>query len=612
MSADGLFSELGEILLPPESGAWVPDFSSEGQASLRDLSPDAPAWRATAAAWDAPGVRTLCVAHAGAERAAAIAVEEIALALAESGREVLVIDLGLDRPTFQKPFQYQPDEGIVDMALFGTSAGAALRKTPHERIRIVTVGTPPIDAAEVYASKELEEIVASFRLEWNAIVMLAPVGVAGSGVCVALRTADAALLVLPSDFAPVRELAAEIASLPGAPRVLGILRARRSAPGERPRAAASGAPATGVALTPAPPSPAPAPAAPSAAHPTAVPTRPSVTPAAGAPPSPAAPPLWPPPPRAPQPDRGVGAASESAEPAPSAKPVPSAKPEPSAPAPVPASPAHSASAFPAAPAAPAAPTSPAPAAPRAVPPAAPAARPPAPPAAPAARALSSARPIRSPRERRGLGSILAVVFGLLVVALAVGIGLARLGGGRNAKTVTEAPVEAPPESPAETPVEAPTELASSGSQTEPGANAAVDSTDRAAGGAAPTRTPPSEAAPTGSTPTEIVPAPSSEPPPSTSPSNRPSSTPPSTAGAPFGFQVASFASRVAAADDSAKWAAQGQTVTIMAKEIPEKGGTWYRVVLGNYPDRSEAVASAERFKAESGLTFSPVVTLPAR
>jgi hypothetical protein len=66
-----------------------------------------------------------------------MAVDEIALALADAGRDVLVVDLGLDGPSFQKPFQYQPDEGIVDMALFGTSAGAALRKTPHERIRVV-------------------------------------------------------------------------------------------------------------------------------------------------------------------------------------------------------------------------------------------------------------------------------------------------------------------------------------------------------------------------------------------------------------------------------------------------------------------------------------------
>jgi septal ring-binding cell division protein DamX len=83
-------------------------------------------------------------------------------------------------------------------------------------------------------------------------------------------------------------------------------------------------------------------------------------------------------------------------------------------------------------------------------------------------------------------------------------------------------------------------------------------------------------------------------------------------GPAYGIQVSSNPSRARAAVDSAAWARKGQIVTIVAKDIPEKGGVWYRVVLGRYLGRDEARAAAERLRAAEGLEAAAVVSLPAR
>jgi cell division protein FtsN len=64
--------------------------------------------------------------------------------------------------------------------------------------------------------------------------------------------------------------------------------------------------------------------------------------------------------------------------------------------------------------------------------------------------------------------------------------------------------------------------------------------------------------------------------------------------------------------DSTAWAKKGQFVTIVAKDIPEKGGVWYRVVLGRYSGRAEAQAAADNLRAAGSLADAAVVSLPAR
>jgi Mrp family chromosome partitioning ATPase/cell division protein FtsN len=219
-------NEIGVLAVSRESETWTPDFSSDGRARLRAASPKGSAWLAAARFFEERDLRVVCVAHGGNGRAGGLAVAEIAVGLAEQGREVLVIDADIVRPLFGKPFQYQPDEGLVDMVMFGTSAGAAIRKTPHERVRVLTAGSPPIDASEVYGARELVEILAAFRAEWDVVLLHAPLLGLDGRPCEVVQRSDATFIVLPAGVGSAEEIGETLASLDAAPRVLGILRVR--------------------------------------------------------------------------------------------------------------------------------------------------------------------------------------------------------------------------------------------------------------------------------------------------------------------------------------------------------------------------------------------------
>ncbi|MFN0150596.1 MAG: tyrosine-protein kinase family protein, partial [bacterium] len=238
--------ELGTLVYAPGGEDWPPDFTGDGESRLLDLIDVDTTWDPRTLAATTQETRVLCVASDGAGAGTGVAIAQIARTLARAGRDVLVIDASVARPLMSKPFGYQPDEGLVDMVLFGTSPGAAVRKTASDKIRVLTVGSPPLQAAEIWSAKELGDVLTAFRSEWNAIVVHAPLHNDDGRVCEAVHLADALLVVLPaSRAAGVERIASELATLGVSPRFLGVIATGR-------RGEVTPAPARKPASAPAP------------------------------------------------------------------------------------------------------------------------------------------------------------------------------------------------------------------------------------------------------------------------------------------------------------------------------------------------------------------------
>jgi hypothetical protein len=277
--------DLGSLALQPSGDAWVPDFSSDGEARSRDLVAGG-SWDPRSIASTVRDGSVLYVATLANRAGAGIILARIVRAFAEAGREVLLIDADVSRPLLAKPFQYQPDEGLVDMVLFGTSAGAAIRRTATDKIRVLTVGSPPVDAVEIWESKELAEILVAFRSEWNAVVVHAPFYQGSDRVCDIVRHADALVLAMPASGVDAERIATHAAALGATPRVLGMIRAGRESEVAQAPAAAPAPPQAPVASKPptptATPTSTPAPVPP-ASQPPASPATASGPPVAPAP-----------------------------------------------------------------------------------------------------------------------------------------------------------------------------------------------------------------------------------------------------------------------------------------------------------------------------------------
>lgn len=77
----------------------------------------------------------------------------------------------------------------------------------------------------------------------------------------------------------------------------------------------------------------------------------------------------------------------------------------------------------------------------------------------------------------------------------------------------------------------------------------------------------------------------------------------------YAVHVESYMSKENAERGAERFRSGGDPVSVCTREIPESG-TWYRVVLGRFPEMSQAMERAEEIKDELGLSYTLAVRVP--
>ena len=120
----------------------------------------------------------------------------LAVALAQSGKRVLLIDGDLRRPTVHRMLRIPQEAGLSEVLMGKTKFHDVVRPTVVERLSVVTTGTPPSNPAEILSSAELGDILNDCRGEFDFVFLDAPPLLAVSDPCVMARHTDGVLLVV--------------------------------------------------------------------------------------------------------------------------------------------------------------------------------------------------------------------------------------------------------------------------------------------------------------------------------------------------------------------------------------------------------------------------------
>ncbi len=140
-----------------------------------------------------PGLLFVALAGSGYEGI----VAAVGLARAAMKRsKVLLVDACFDEPALQKPFPYQPDEGLTDMVLWGSSVEATLRKTSDDRMQVITVGSPPPNPIDFFLENDVDAVLNTLREQAPFVLIAAPLKSETGAVSPLLRRADRTLVIL--------------------------------------------------------------------------------------------------------------------------------------------------------------------------------------------------------------------------------------------------------------------------------------------------------------------------------------------------------------------------------------------------------------------------------
>ncbi|MFP5343075.1 MAG: polysaccharide biosynthesis tyrosine autokinase [Candidatus Limnocylindria bacterium] len=142
-------------------------------------------------------LRTLLVTSSGPSEGKTVVASNIAVAYAQSGRRVILIDADLRRPAIHEMFGLRNERGLTDLARDESlDVADVLHATEDPNLSIITAGTIPANPAELIGSHRMQETLERIRAATELVIIdTAPVG-AVTDAAVLATDADATVLVI--------------------------------------------------------------------------------------------------------------------------------------------------------------------------------------------------------------------------------------------------------------------------------------------------------------------------------------------------------------------------------------------------------------------------------
>ncbi len=140
-------------------------------------------------------VRSLLLTSAGPDEGKSTTIANLAVAFAQAGSRVILVDCDLRRPSLSKLFGLPNDRGLTTMLVAETES-APLLETSVVGLRLLASGPPPPNPSEVLGSQRLERALAALVDQADIVLVDCPPVLTVSDASILSRKVDAVLLVV--------------------------------------------------------------------------------------------------------------------------------------------------------------------------------------------------------------------------------------------------------------------------------------------------------------------------------------------------------------------------------------------------------------------------------
>jgi capsular exopolysaccharide synthesis family protein len=121
----------------------------------------------------------------------------LGVVLAQAGKQTLIVDCDMRKPTMHKIFRLRNFAGLVD-ALVKDLDLSDISHEPLPGLKVVTTGPIPPNPAELLSSRRFTELLNQIREEFDYVLLdVPPIGIV-SDPAIAATQADGVLLVIDS------------------------------------------------------------------------------------------------------------------------------------------------------------------------------------------------------------------------------------------------------------------------------------------------------------------------------------------------------------------------------------------------------------------------------
>jgi non-specific protein-tyrosine kinase len=142
-------------------------------------------------------LRSMVVTSAAPEEGKSTTLANLAVAMAQAGKKVILVDCDLRRPSLHQIFNARTAPGLSNMmrddALMNQPP---LQETQVPNLFLLTSGTIPPNPAELVASRRMSDVIAALQQRADIVLFDAPPVIAVTDAAVLASKVDAVLLVV--------------------------------------------------------------------------------------------------------------------------------------------------------------------------------------------------------------------------------------------------------------------------------------------------------------------------------------------------------------------------------------------------------------------------------
>ncbi len=140
----------------------------------------------------------LLVTSAGPKEGKSTTAANLAIAMAQAGRKVVLMDADLRRPVVHSIFGLKKDSGLTNYMMGTIKFEDMIQKTFLDNLFLITSGALPPNPSELLASKKMEEVLDKLREEFDLVVIDTPPVIAVTDAAVLSTKVDGTILVVAS------------------------------------------------------------------------------------------------------------------------------------------------------------------------------------------------------------------------------------------------------------------------------------------------------------------------------------------------------------------------------------------------------------------------------
>lgn len=148
----------------------------------------------------------------------------MAVSLAQMGKKVLLIDADMRNPSLHTILGIKRTDGLSDLIVGDITSEQAVRSTDFKNVHMIPAGQPIRDPAESLASKRFSSLLATFRDEYDIVIIDTPPVLPVADATLLCPKVDVALMIGRCGNTEKRALTHALAQLRRAkPKTLGVI-----------------------------------------------------------------------------------------------------------------------------------------------------------------------------------------------------------------------------------------------------------------------------------------------------------------------------------------------------------------------------------------------------